>query len=145
MKAKYAGIMSAILGSICCIGALLLIALGLGAGAAVIERYHWLFVAAAIAVLAWAWVKHFREQARCACEHRAMNGRGISLLTLMIASAVVLGFAALNISSYVFAGSPPSVAQDASSSLQRIVIPVEGMSCVTCEIAVRHGLKGVNG
>src|SRR5207253_10567560 len=97
MKAKVAGFLSAILGSICCIGPLLLIAVGLGTGAAVVGRYHWLFVAVAIAVLIWAWAKYFREQARCACEHRAMDGRGISLFTLIIASAIVLGFAALNI------------------------------------------------
>jgi hypothetical protein len=40
MKAKYAGILSAILGSICCIGPLLLIALGLGTGAVVMGQYH---------------------------------------------------------------------------------------------------------
>jgi copper chaperone CopZ len=145
MKAKYAGILSAILGSICCIGPLLLIALGLGAGAAVIGRYHWFFVTAAMVLLAWAWVKHFREQARCACEHRPMDGRGISLLTLIIASAIVLGFGALNINSYIFAGSPPAVTRSVSSELQRVVIPVEGMSCATCEIAIRSALKRVGG
>src|SRR5260370_35971908 len=109
MKAKYAGILAAVLGSICCVGPLLLIALGLGAGGAVIGRYHWLFVATAIAVLAWAWVKHFRERVQCACEHRSMDGRGISLLTLILASAIVLAFAALNVSSYAFPSSPAPV------------------------------------
>ena len=144
MKAKYAGILSAILGSICCIGPLLLIALGLGTGAAVIGRYHWVFVAAAIGVLAWAWVKHFREQACCACEHRAMDGRGINLLALLFATSLVLGFAALNVSSYVFAGPPP-VATTATADLQRAVIPVEGLSCMTCEIPVRHALRRISG
>ena len=78
MKAKHAGILSAVLGSICCVGPLVLIALGLGTGAAVIGRYHWLFIAAAIAVLAWAWAKHIRERNRCACEHRVIDGRRIS-------------------------------------------------------------------
>ncbi|HEY5991874.1 MAG TPA: cation transporter [Candidatus Udaeobacter sp.] len=144
MKAKYAGILAAVLGSICCVGPLLLVAVGLGAGAAVIGRYHWLFVIGAIAVLAWAWIKHFYQKARCACEHRAMNGRGISLLTLLIASAIVLTFAGLNIRSYAFAGSPP-VTPIGSANLQRVVIPVEGMSCATCEVAVRRALKRVNG
>jgi hypothetical protein len=136
MKTKQAGILSAVLGSICCVGPLLLIAVGLGTGAAVIGRYHWFFVIGAIAVLAWAWVKHFREKTRCACEHRPMDGRSISLFTLLIASAVVLTFAGLNIHSYAFAGSPPAVSI-ANANLQRVVIPVEGMSCVTCEVAVR--------
>jgi copper chaperone CopZ len=145
MKAKHAGILSAILGSICCVGPLLLVALGLGTTAALIAGYHWLFVIAAIVVLAWAWVKYFREETRCACEHRAMNGRGPSLLTLLIASAIVLGFAALNVSSYVFAETPPVPQAFGTADLQRVVIPVEGMSCTTCEIAVRHALKRIDG
>jgi copper chaperone CopZ len=137
--------LAAVLGSICCVGPLLLVAVGLGAGAAVIGRYHWFFVIAAVAVLAWAWTKHFRERAQCACEHRSMEGRGISLLTLLLASAIVLTFAAFNVRSYAFAGSPPPARSAASANLQRVVIPVEGMSCATCEIAVHTALKRVNG
>jgi mercuric ion transport protein len=144
MKAKSAGILAAVLGSSCCIGPLLLVAVGLGAGAAVIGRYHWFFVVGAIAVLAWAWIKHFREKTRCACEHRPMEGRGISLFTLLVASAIVLAFAGLNIRSYAFAGSP-AVAPIANANLQRVIIRVEGMSCATCELAVRNALKRVNG
>src|SRR6266513_956710 len=143
MKAKYAGILSAVLGSICCVGPLLLIALGLGTSAAIIGRYHWIFVGAAIVVLVWAWTKHFREKAQCACEHRAMYGRRISLLTLIVASVLVVAFAALNISRYAFPGSAAPVSQ--SPTFQRIVIPVEGMSCATCEVAVRHALKRIDG
>src|SRR6266702_871647 len=103
MKTKSAGILAAVLGSICCVGPLLLIAVGLGTGAAAIGRYHWFFVIGAFALLAWAWVKHFREETRCACEHRLMEGRGISLFTLLIASVIVVAFAGLNIRSYDFA------------------------------------------
>src|SRR6266404_7043472 len=144
MKAKYAGILAAVLGSICCVGPLLLIAVGLGTGAAVIGRYHWFFVIGAFAVLAWAWVKHFREKARCACEHRPMEGRRISLFTLLVASVIVLAFAGLSIRSYAFAGSLPAT-PIANANLQRVVIPVEGMTCVTCEVAVHSALKRVNG
>jgi mercuric ion transport protein len=144
MKAKYAGILAAVLGSICCVGPLLLIAVGLGTGAALIGRYHWLFVIGALAVLAWAWVRHFGEKTRCACEDRLMDGRGISLVTLLVASVIVLGFVGLNVRSYAFAESLP-VAPIGSANLQRVVIPVEGMSCATCEVAVRRALKRVNG
>ena len=145
MRAKSAGILAAVLGSICCIGPLLLVAVGLGAGAAMIGRYHWLFVIGAIAVLAWAWTKHFRERAQCACEHRSMEGRGTSLLTLLLASAIVLTFAALNVRSYMFAGSPPPARSIASANLERVVIRVEGMICATCEVAVRTALKRLDG
>src|SRR6266478_8418343 len=143
MKAKSAGILAAALGSICCVGPLLLIAVGLGTGAAVIGRYHWFFVVAASAVLAWAWVKHFREKTRCECERRPMDGRRISLFTLLVASLIVLAFAGLSIRSYAFAGSPPAT-PIANANLQRVVIPVEGMTCVTCEVAVHSALKRGN-
>jgi mercuric ion transport protein len=145
MKAKYAGILAAVLGSICCIGPLLLIAVGLGAGAAVIGRYHWLFVIGAIVVLSWAWIKYFREKGRCACEHRAMRSHGTSLFILLLASVIVVAFAGLNVRSYVFPGSAPAAAPNAIANLQRVVIPVEGMTCVTCEIAVHSALKQVTG
>ena len=144
MKAKYAGILAAVLGSICCVGPLLLIAVGLGTGAAVIGRYHWFFVSGAIAVLAWGWIKHFREKARCACEHRAINRQRISLFTLLVASVIVLAFAGLNVRSCAFAGSPAATLI-ANANLQRAVIPVEGIWCVTCEIPVRHALKRIDG
>jgi hypothetical protein len=139
VKAKYTGILAAAVGSICCIGPLLLVALGLGAGAPVIGRYHWLFVICAIAVLTWAWIKYFREKARCACEHRAMGGRGASLFTLLFASVIVLTFAGLNVRSFTFAGSPPAV-PIARANLQRVIVPVEGMTVAGCELMALPGV-----
>src|SRR5262249_41095706 len=86
-----------------------------------------------------------REQAGCACQHRSVNGRGITLMTLLLASTIVGVLAVLNISSYVFASSAPPAASVSSARLQRVVIPVDGMTCVTCEIAVRHALKRIDG
>ena len=73
-----------------------------------------------------------------------MDGRRISLFTLLVASVIVLAFAGLNIRSYAFAGSPPA-APVANTNLQRVVIPVEGIWCVACEIPVRHALKRIDG
>ncbi|SRR6266487_4984761 len=147
MKAKQAGILSAILASTCCIGPLLLVAIGLGSGAAFVGRYHWLFLAGGIAVLTWAWAKYVREKTVCDCEHKPMPGRRSGILTLLIATVIVLGFAALNISRYVIASAPASgpAQTQLANGLNRVVIPVEGMSCATCEIAVRHALKHVDG
>ena len=75
-----------------------------------------------------------------------MEGRRSAMFTLLIATVVVLGFAGLNISRYVFASSPGSTQQQAvADGLTRVVIPVEGMSCATCEIAVRRALVRVPG
>jgi len=147
MKAKYAGILAAVLGSICCIGPLLLVAVGLGAGAALIGRYHWFFIVSGLAVLTWAWAKYLREKTICECEHKPMEGRRSGMLMLLLVTALVLGFAGLNISRYVLATAPVSAPGETqlANGLNRIVISVEGLTCVTCEIAVRHGLRRIDG
>ena len=146
MKAKQAGILSAILAATCCIGPLLLIAIGLGSGAFV-GRYHWFFLIGGIAVLTWAWAKYLREKTACDCERKPMEGRRSGLITLLLVTVLVLGFAGLNISRYVFAGAPVPTSEQTqlANGLNRVVIPVEGMSCATCEIAVRHALRRVDG
>jgi len=147
MKAKQAGILSALLATTCCIGPLLLVAIGLGSGAAFVGRYHWLFLIAGIVVLTWAWAKFLREKTMCECEHKTMQGRRSGIFTLLIATVIVLGFGSLSISRYVFAGAPASAQTQTqlANGLGRVVIPVEGMSCATCEIAVRHALKRIDG
>lgn len=139
--------MSAILASTCCIGPLLLVAIGLGSGVAFVGRYHWVFVIAGMAVLTWAWAKYLRERTACDCEHKPMEGRRSGMLTLLLVTVLVLGFAGLNISRYVFASAPVSASTQTqlANGLSRIVIPVEGMSCATCEIAVRHALRRIEG
>ena len=146
MKAAKAGIVSALLASACCLGPLLLIAIGLGSGAAFLGRYHWFFLIGGLAVLTWAWIKYLREKTVCDCEDKPMDGRRTGLFTLFIATVIVLGFAGLNISRYVFASSPPAKQeQPTAAGLTRAVFPVEGMTCATCEIAVRRALNKLPG
>jgi len=145
MKAKQAGILAVILGSICCIGPLLLVAIGVGSGAVFIGRYHWFFIIAAMAILTWAWAKYLREKTVCDCEHKPMGGQRSAIVTLLITTALVIGFAGLNISRYVFGGVPPAAQDQLSNGLSRIVITVDGLSCVACEIPVRHALRRIDG
>jgi len=152
MKAGRFGIISAILASACCLGPLLLVAIGLGGGAAFFGRYHWLFLIGGIGVLTWAWAKYLREKTVCDCEHKSMKGRNTALFTLLAATVIVLGFAGLNISRYVFPTGGAAQMSGASGQqralapgLQRASIPVEGMTCATCEISVRSALNRVNG
>lgn len=147
MKAKSAGILAAVLGSICCVGPLLLIAVGLGTGAAVIGRYHWFFLIGGIALLTWAWAKYLREKTACDCEHKPMEVRRTGMITLLLVTVLVLGFAALNISRYVFASAAvlPQTETQLAKGLNRVVISVEGLSCVACEIPVRRALRHVDG
>ncbi len=147
MKAKFAGILSALLATTCCIGPLLLVAFGVSSWVALVGRYHWFLLVVGMAVLAWAWVKYLREKTVCDCEHKPMEGRRSGMLTLLFVTMIVLGFAGVNISRYVFASAPASTQTQTqlANGLDRVVIPVEGMTCATCEIAVRHALKRVDG
>src|SRR5712691_343406 len=126
MKAKQAEILSAILASICCAGPLLLVAIGVGSGAAFVARYHWFFLIGGIAVLIWAWAKYLREKTICDCEHKPMGGRRSAILTLLITTALVVGFAGLNISRYVFGSVPPAAENQLLNGLSRAVISVDG-------------------
>lgn len=145
MRASKAGVVSALLASACCVGPLLLIAIGLGSGAAFLGRYHWFFLIGGFAVLTWSWAKYLREKTVCDCEHTEMQGRRATMWTLLLATVVVLAFAGLNISRYVFAGSPPLRAERVADGRERVVLRVDGMSCATCEIAVRRALRQVDG
>jgi len=135
------------MGSICCVGPLLLVALGLGTGAMLIGRYHWFFIIAAIAILLWAWAKYLREKTVCDCEQKPMRGRRGAMLTLLFVTVLVLGFAGLDISRYVFASAPVAAQTQTqlANGLNRIVISVEGLSCVACEIPVHHALRRIDG
>jgi mercuric ion transport protein len=143
VNAKSFGILSAILGSICCVGPLLLVALGLGTGAVLIGRYHWIFISSAVAVLSWAWAKYLREKTVCDCERKPMQGRRSGMITLFMATLLVLGFAGLNMTRYVFATAQTET--ELSNGLRRVVVSVEGLSCITCEIPVRHALRKIEG
>src|SRR5260370_26385912 len=145
MKAKQAGILAVILGSTCCVGPLLLVAIGVGSGAVFIGRYHWFFIIGAMAVLTWAWAKYLREKTVCDCEHKPMGGQRSAILTLVITTALVIGFAELNISRYVFGRLPPAAENQLANGMSRTVISVDGLSCVACEIPVRHALRRIDG
>src|SRR5215470_3250857 len=147
MKAKQTGIAAAILAVTCCVGPLLLVAVGVGSAAVFVGRYHWFFLIGGIGLLTWAWAKYLREKTVCDCEHKAMSGRRSAMLTLLIATLLVLGFAGLNIRRYVFANASVAAQTQTqlASGLNRIVVSVEGLSCVACQIPVRHALRRIDG
>jgi copper chaperone CopZ len=145
MKPKYVAIFSALLASACCVGPLLLVTIGVGTGAVFIGRYHWFFVIGGLAVLTWAWAKYLREKTICNCEHKPMEWRRSAMFTLLIATVMVLGFVGLNLSRYAFASTPPLAQAQVGDDLSRVVIPVEGLRCVICEIPVRNSLKRIDG
>jgi mercuric ion transport protein len=147
MKAKQGGIVAAILAAMCCVGPLVFVAIGVGSAAVFVGRYHWFFLVGGITVLTWAWAKYLREKTVCDCEHKPMAHRRSGMIALLISTLLVLGFAGLNVSRYVFASAPVLTQTETrlANGLNRIVISVEGLSCVACEIPVRHALRRIDG
>lgn len=144
MKAKGLGILSALTASACCLGPLLFIALGLGSLGlgAVLGKYHWYFILGAALILGFAWRSYFREKRSCESAHCEMEGKKMTRNVLALASAIVLTFAGLNLYTYAKGDVAEEVSQREGA---RVSIPVEGMSCFTCEIAVQSTVKKLPG
>ena len=149
MKADKLGILSALLASVCCVTPLILVLLGLGSLGigAVLGRFHWWFLGAALVLLTAAWRRYVQERKRCATERCEMASGTPTRWTLLVASLVVAAFAGVN----VYTVASQRIAQAASSGahsqnhLTEAVIPVEGMTCLTCELTIESGLKQLPG
>jgi mercuric ion transport protein len=103
MKVLKLGILSVAIASICCVGPLLLILLGLGSLGigAVIGKYHWYFIAAALLLLTFTWGSYLQEKKTCGLKVCKMENKKVTLLTLIISTLIVAIFAALNIYNYI--------------------------------------------
>ena len=149
MKPQKLGILSALVASACCLGPLLLVLLGLGSlgFGAVLGRFHWWFIGAAIALLVFAWRSYLKEARRCRTEACEMAQGKTTRTALILASVVVATFVGLNVYTYAAQrrGIPEPRASSISAALTSVVIQVEGMTCFTCELTVESSLKGLPG
>jgi len=145
MKAKNLGIFSALFASACCAVPLILIFLGLGSlgiGAA-LSKYHYIFLSGGSIMLILAWSYYLRELKRCRANNCQLENKRKTLATLIIATIIVGLFAILNLYPHIKQDSEFN--STARSDLKTVVIPVNGMTCFTCEIAVSSALKKVDG
>jgi copper chaperone CopZ len=149
MKAGPLGILSAITASVCCLGPVVLVLAGLGSlgFGALIGRYHWWFIVAAIVLLTVAWRSYLKEARRCKAVSCEMVGGKRTRTALLVASVVVTVFVGLNL--YTYASQQRSTRQatagPTSGQLVSVMIPVEGMTCFTCELTVESSLKRLSG
>lgn len=149
MKADRLGILSAVFASVCCLGPVLLVLLGLGSlgFGALIGRYHWWFIGTAIALLVYAWRSYLKEARRCKAASCEVARGKMTRTVLTLASVVVAVFVGLNLYTYAspFGAARPQAASAVRGSLTSVTIPVEGMTCFTCELTVESSLKGLAG
>jgi len=149
MKADRLGILSALLASACCLGPVLLVLLGLGSLGigAVLGRYHWWFIGTALTLLVGAWRRYLKEAAGCRAASCAMARGKTTRAALLLASAVVAIFVGLNVYTYASPsrGASRRTALSGNEPLTSVVIPVQGMTCFTCELTVESSLKRLAG
>lgn len=150
-KAGTLSALSAAFASACCGVPLILIAFGLGGLGlgSLLGAYHWHFTAAGALLLAVAWFVFLRERANLASRGaEILNARLIPAL-LAVATAAVLGFGGLNVASALGVGKKAREIREAGSGsfgeLAQVVLPVKGMTCVTCEWAVQKALGKLEG
>ncbi|MBI3319993.1 MAG: heavy-metal-associated domain-containing protein [Candidatus Omnitrophica bacterium] len=146
MKAEKFGLFAALMASVCCVTPLVLVLLGLGGLGigAVLGRFHWWFLFAAIVLLTADWRAYFRERGRCRATGCTMSHQKATQTVLGTASIIVAAFVGLNL--YTYAGQQTApLHQPANSKLASIVLPVEGMTCLTCELTIESSLKKLPG
>jgi len=148
MKPGQMGILSALVASLCCVGPLVLVLLGLGTLGlgAFFGRYHWWFLFGAMGILAFAWRAYLKERGRCQAARCEMAQGKPAKWTLTLATLVVALFVGLNLYTYASQSAAHSPQQSSSAGTSAsVAIPVEGMTCFTCELTVESSLKRLPG
>ena len=139
MKTRSISLLSALIASLCCLGPIVLIILGLGGlgvGAA-IGKYHWYFILGAVVLQTVGWRSYFTQKKSCDSRGCEMKNKGITRNVLILSVLVVIFFAGMNIYTYAFGGEKVLT----SESGTRLSIPIEGMTCVSCEVAINMAVK----
>lgn len=150
-RAGLLGALSATFASVCCGLPLLLIAFGLGGLGlgSVLGKYHWYFTGAGAVFLAAGWYVFLRERSRLRAAGSEIRNARLTPALLAIATLAVAGFGALNLTSALGLGSKAQEVSHAVSSssgeVAQVVLPVEGMTCVTCEWGIEKALGKLDG
>jgi copper chaperone CopZ len=150
-KAGTLGALSAVLASACCGLPLLLLGVGLGGLGlgSFLGTYHWYFTGGGIVFLAGAWFVFMTEKARLRAAVSEIRHARLTPALLAVATAAVVGFGGLNAATALGLGSKAREVSQASSGsygeLEQVVLPVEGMTCVTCEWGIEKALGKLEG
>lgn len=146
MKAEKLGVLSALMASVCCVTPLLLVLLGLGSLGigAVLGRFHWWFLLLAVGLLTYGWWMYVKERGRCRTAHCEMPRNKTTRTVLTTASVIVATFVGLNLYTYASQRTTAN-APSTSTGLSNIVLPVEGMTCLTCELTIESTLQRLPG
>jgi mercuric ion transport protein len=145
-------VLAALAASLCCVGPLLLLALGVGGAWAsslrVLEPYRPILIALTLGFLGFAFYRAYRTPAGAACAPDGSctvpRGARVSRIALWIITPIILALLAFPyLAPHVFAGTSTKGATNVAT--KQAVLKVEGMTCGSCTLHVRESLKHVDG
>lgn len=152
-KAAYAGILTAIAASLCCITPVLALIAGTSGIASTlswVEPFRPYLIGLTIIVLVFAWYRKLRpktqEEIDCACEDDAKP----SFLQSKIFLFIVTAFAGLMLafpyySNMFYARPNKEVVYVSRSNIVKHIFDVEGMTCAGCEAHVESKVNKLDG
>ncbi len=152
-KVASAGVLTAIVSSLCCITpvfALISGTSGIAATFSWMEPYRPFLVGLTVLVLVFAWYQKLRprteEEIACACEdHKPSFWQSRSFLSIVTAFVAVM----LSFPSYAHVFYPDNqkseVVLTATSQIQTASFKIEGMTCSSCEAHVKHAAAELDG
>ena len=142
---------AAIAASVCCVGPLVLVALGIGGAwiskLTVLEPLRPLFIVMTLGFLALGFYRAYRRpKDEQACGEGGScvvpGSRRLNRLALWIGTPVLLGLLAIPYLAPRFFPQPMAMN---SGDAMRVVLTVENMSCSSCPVTVRKSLMRVDG
>ncbi|GAB4244830.1 MAG: hypothetical protein OHK0028_23000 [Deltaproteobacteria bacterium] len=134
--------------SVCCLGPLLLLALGVGGAwignLTAMEKYRPIWMAATLVFLGLAFFRVYRKPREVACTPgsacSSVAGRRNKIIIWTV-TVLILGLLALPyLISYAYAGSPGEAAVT-----RQVTLSVRNMTCSTCAVTVKKSLTRVEG
>lgn len=134
--------------SVCCLGPLLLLALGVSGAwignLTAMERYRPYWMVATLVFLGLAFFMVYRRSREVACTPGstcATDGGRRNKILLWIVTVLVLGLLALPyLISYVYAGGPEETAP-----MRSVTLSVRNMTCSACAVTAKKSLTRVEG
>ncbi|MGH9358771.1 MAG: heavy-metal-associated domain-containing protein [Terriglobia bacterium] len=148
MQSKNLGLISAVLGSACCVGPALLTLLGVFSFAGgFFSRYHWEFIAAGAVGVAAAWWQFMRERRQLRAVAVRVRNEGVTRAILVFSTALIVTVFGFSFYPLLLAQRPSvSAAATTATNMEFITLPVSGMDCAICAVPIKerlHELAGV--
>ena len=147
----FGAILAAITASVCCVGPLVLLALGVSGAwignLTALEPYRPIFAALAFGFLGFAFYRVYRKPKAEECEEGSYcaNPRAdrINKTVLWIVTIAIAGLLAFPyVAPRLFAAATPT---DQTAKTAQVVLAVENMTCASCPLTVSGSLKQVPG